>query len=105
MQQLLEATAALAQEGRTFATGRPRPLELALFMREFDAEVRAPFVPAAAVRAVMAPLAWLARRRRLDFRYRHPATRGPRSRRDSRRPPTRSSGARRDATRPTAHRV
>jgi mannose-6-phosphate isomerase-like protein (cupin superfamily) len=102
MQELLETTAALAEEGRTFATGMPLPLDLALFMREFDVEVRAPFVPAAVVRAVMAPLAWLARRRRLDFRYRKPAPRAPRSRRDSRRPSTRSLRARRVATRPNS---
>ena len=100
MQELLETTAALAEQGRTFATGLPRPLDLALFMCEFDAEVRAPFVPAAVVRTIMAPLAWLARRRRLDSCYRKPATRAPRSRRDSRRPSSRSLGARR-ATSPT----
>jgi mannose-6-phosphate isomerase-like protein (cupin superfamily) len=90
MEELFETAVALAREGRTTASGMPNPLELALFMREFDAEVRAPFVPGAAVRAVMAPLAWLARRRDLDSRYRKPVSRAPQSRRDSRRPPTRS---------------
>jgi mannose-6-phosphate isomerase-like protein (cupin superfamily) len=87
MEELFETTVALARDGRTTATGTPRPLDLALFMREFEAEVRAPFVPAAFVRAVMAPLTWLARRRGLNSRYSKPVSRAPRSRRDSRRPP------------------
>jgi quercetin dioxygenase-like cupin family protein len=87
MEELFETTVALARDGRTTATGTPRPLDLALFMREFEAEVRAPFVPAAFVRAVMAPLAWLARRRGLNSRYSKPESRAPKSRRDSRRPP------------------
>ncbi|MQA99901.1 MAG: cupin domain-containing protein [Actinobacteria bacterium] len=90
MEELFEATVALAREGRTMSSGMPYPLELALFMREFDAEVRAPFVPAAAVRAVMAPLAWLARRQGLHLRYARTAPRSPRSRRDPRRPPSRT---------------
>ena len=93
MEELFAATVALAREGRTTGTGMPKPLDLALFMREFDAEVRAPFVPAALVRAVTAPLAWLARRRGLDSRYRKPLNRAPQSRRDSRRPPTRFCGS------------
>jgi quercetin dioxygenase-like cupin family protein len=93
MEELLETTVALAREGRTTAAGLPHPLDLALFMREFEAEVRAPFAPAPAVRAVMAPLAWLARRRGLDSRYRSMPS-APRSRRDSRRPPTRSEARR-----------
>ena len=92
MEELFEAAVALAREGRTTATGMPHPLDLALFMREFDAEVKAPYVPTALVRAVMAPLGWLARRRGLDSRYR-PAPTAPRPRRDPRRPPTRSPGS------------
>jgi mannose-6-phosphate isomerase-like protein (cupin superfamily) len=90
MEELFESAVALARAGRTTAGGTPHPLHLALFMREFDAEVRAPFVPAAVVRAAMAPLAWLARRRGLDPVARKPATGAPRSRRDPRRPATRS---------------
>lgn len=90
MEELFETAVALAREGRTTAAGTPHPLDLALFMREFEAEVRAPFVPAAVVRAAMAPLVWLARRRGVGARYRKPETRAPQSRRDSRRPPTRS---------------
>jgi quercetin dioxygenase-like cupin family protein len=93
MEELLETTAALAIEGRTTAAGLPNPLDLALFMREFEAEVRAALAPAPAVRAVMAPLAWLARRRGLDSLYRSMPS-APRSRRDSRRPPTRSEARR-----------
>jgi quercetin dioxygenase-like cupin family protein len=95
MEELLETSVALAREGRTTAKGMPQPLDLALFMREFDAEVRAPFLPAAAVRTAMAPLAWLARRHGLDSRYRRPASGAPLPRRDSRRPPTRSPDPRR----------
>ena len=39
----------------------PKPLHLALFVQRFRREVRAPFPPAWMVRAVMAPLAALAR--------------------------------------------
>lgn len=87
MEELFETAVALAREGRTTASGMPYPLDLALFMREFAAEVRAPYVPASVVGAIMAPLAWMARRRGLDSRYWKPAARSPQSRRDSRRPP------------------
>ena len=70
MEELLEAAVSLAREGRTNAAGMPYPLDLALFMREFENEVQAPFVPVGIVRAVMAPLATVARRRGLDARYR-----------------------------------
>ena len=86
MEELFETAVALAVEGRTTASGMPQPLDLALFMREFEAEVRVPFAPAVVVRALTAPLAWLARRRGLHSRYSTPAAPGPRSRRDSRRP-------------------
>lgn len=86
MEELFETTVALATEGRTTTGGMPHPLDLALFMREFEAEVRAPLVPVALVRAATAPLAWLARRRDLDRRYRRSAPRAPHPRRDSRRP-------------------
>lgn len=88
MEELFETSVALAREGRTMSTGLPHPLDLALFMREFEAEVGAPFAPASLVRMVMSPLAWLARRRGLDSRYLKPSRGAPSSRRDSRRPPT-----------------
>src|SRR5215469_18189629 len=69
MEQLFETVAALAADGRTLPSGLPRPLDLALFMRQFDEEVRAPVAPGL-VRAVMAPLAWMGERRGLGQRYR-----------------------------------
>jgi hypothetical protein len=81
MQDLLETAAALAQEQHATARRRPRLLELALFMRDFEREVRAPYLPAALVTAVVRPAAWLARRCGLDARYRRlraPGERGPR---------------------------
>ena len=63
MEQLFETTVRLAQEGRTNRKGMPKPLDLALFVEEFKDEVRAPFPPAPVVKAVMAPLRALARRR------------------------------------------
>jgi quercetin dioxygenase-like cupin family protein len=70
MQELLETAAAMARE--QYAAGRrlPRLLDLALFMRDFEREVRAPYLPAALVGAVIRPLAWLARRRGAGVRYR-----------------------------------
>ncbi|MGH2737102.1 MAG: cupin domain-containing protein [Actinomycetota bacterium] len=69
MEQLLETAAALAREGRTNAAGMPKPHDLALFMREFSREVRAPFLPPSLVAFTLAPLAWMGRRRGLDRRY------------------------------------
>jgi quercetin dioxygenase-like cupin family protein len=79
MEHLFETVAALASEGRTLRSGIPKPLDLAVFMREFEREVRAPVAPGL-VRAVMAPLARMAVRRGLDQRYRElfaPAGRRP----------------------------
>jgi quercetin dioxygenase-like cupin family protein len=73
MEQLFETTVDLAREGRTWRTGMPKPLDLALFVRRFAREVRAPFPPAPVVRALMAPLAALARRRGHAERYGIPA--------------------------------
>jgi len=70
MEELLETTVALADEGRVMSSGMPKPLELALFVREYRREVRAPFPPPSVVRATTAPLAALARRLRRDERYR-----------------------------------
>ena len=69
MQALLETAAALAREQHAAARRRPSPVDLALFMRDFEREVRAPYVPSALVRAVIRPAAWLARRSGLDARY------------------------------------
>ena len=51
------------------ATGMPRPLHLALFVRRYRREVRAPFPPAPVVRALLAPLAALAAARGHAERY------------------------------------
>lgn len=76
MEELFETTVALAREGRTLPSGMPKPLDLALFMREFEQEVTAAFAPGV-VRAVMAPLAWLGARRGLGERYRQARTYRP----------------------------
>jgi len=70
MEQLLETAATLAREGRTLPNGLPRPLDFALFLREFEAEVGVPLAPRWLVRAVTAPLAWIGQRLGLDRRYR-----------------------------------
>ena len=69
MEELLRTTAELAHEGNVLRSGMPRPVHLALFVRRFRREVRAPFPPAWVVRAVLAPLAALGRRRGHDARY------------------------------------
>jgi mannose-6-phosphate isomerase-like protein (cupin superfamily) len=70
MEEMFETTVALATEGKVTKSGMPKPVELALFVREFQAEVRAPFPPHVVVRAVTAPLAAVAKRRGRDCRYR-----------------------------------
>jgi len=69
MEQLFETTTELAYEGNVTRTGMPKPLHLALFVRRYEREVRAPFPPAWVVRVLMAPLAALARRRGHAERY------------------------------------
>ena len=69
MEDLLTTTAELAIEGNTNRKGMPRPLHLALFVRRFRREVRAPFPPAPIVRALMAPLAAIAASRGHAERY------------------------------------
>ena len=98
MEELFEAVAALAAEGRTLPSGMPRPLDLALFMREFEQEVASPVAPALA-RAVMAPLAAIGERRGLAVRYQrpHPVPAGLVSRRPA---PTHPGAGRASATRP-----
>jgi quercetin dioxygenase-like cupin family protein len=99
MEELFETVAALAAEGRTLPSGMPRPLDLALFMREFEQEVAAPVAPAL-VRAVMAPLAAIGDRRGLAARYRrrHAVPAGPLSRRPA---PARPGAGRASASRPS----
>jgi len=69
MEELLETAAALAQEQHAAGRRLPRLVELALFMAEFEREVRAPFVPTAVVRKVTRWLSAAARQRGLDARY------------------------------------
>jgi quercetin dioxygenase-like cupin family protein len=61
MEELLRTTTQLAHEGKVTRSGIPKPLHLALFVKRFRREVRAPFPPAWVVQAVMTPLAALAR--------------------------------------------
>jgi hypothetical protein len=70
MVELLETAAAMAQAQHAAARRLPNPVDLALFMRDFEREVRAPYLPAALVRTMLRPVAWLARRCGLDARYR-----------------------------------
>jgi quercetin dioxygenase-like cupin family protein len=74
MEDLFTTTAELAHEDKVLPSGMPKPLHLALFVKRFRREVRAPFPPAPIMHALMAPLAALARRRGHDNRY---ATPGP----------------------------
>jgi quercetin dioxygenase-like cupin family protein len=99
MEELFETVAALAAEGRTLRSGMPRPLDLALFMREFEHEVAAPVAPGLA-RTVMAPLAAIGERRGLAARYgrSRPAPVGPPSGRPA---PARPGAGRASATRPS----
>lgn len=62
MEDLFETTMALAKEARTLPNGMPKPLEMALFLREFEREIRVPLVPWRLIRLLTAPLAALARR-------------------------------------------
>jgi mannose-6-phosphate isomerase-like protein (cupin superfamily) len=74
MEQMFETAVRIAEEGRTMMNGIPKPLDLALFVREFDQEVRAAFPPRWVVRIALAPLAWIAARRRRTRRAPVPAT-------------------------------
>ena len=69
MERLFETTVALAEDGRTTSKGMPKPLDLALFVRRYQREFKAPFPPAPVVRAMLAPLAWMANRKGHAERY------------------------------------
>ena len=69
MEQLFETAVALAKEGRTTRTGLPKPLDLALFVREYEREVQGAFPPVWIQRLALAPLAWLAKRLGYCARY------------------------------------
>ncbi len=63
MEELFETTEAMAGTGRLFGTRLPRLTDLALVMLEFQREIAVPNLPAPLVAALLAPLAWLGRRR------------------------------------------
>ena len=74
MEQLFETAVGLAEQGRTMLRGLPRPLDLALFTQEFEDEVQGAFPPRWLQRIVLAPLAWLAKRRGKRLSAAQPAT-------------------------------
>jgi quercetin dioxygenase-like cupin family protein len=69
MAELLRTAAAVACDQQAAGRKVPRLLDLALFMQEFEREVRAPYLPRPLVRLVTRPLSWLAGRWGLDDRY------------------------------------
>lgn len=70
MEALLETAAMMARDQHASSRRVPRLLDLVLFMCDFEREVRAPFLPAALVRAVTRPMARLAMALGADARYR-----------------------------------
>ena len=70
MERLFETAIALAEDGRAFGNGMPKPLDLALFLREFEREVQVAFPPPWLQRIALAPLAWVAEQRGHAARYR-----------------------------------
>jgi mannose-6-phosphate isomerase-like protein (cupin superfamily) len=60
-EQLLETFVRFARDGKVDRKGNPKPLELALIAREFEAEGYATRPPLAVQHVLLAPLAWLAR--------------------------------------------
>jgi mannose-6-phosphate isomerase-like protein (cupin superfamily) len=64
MERMFETAIALAEQGRTWMGGIPKPLDLAVFATEFQDEVQGAFPPFWLQRIVLAPLARLARLRR-----------------------------------------
>ena len=76
MEELFETAVELAQEGRTNKKGMPKPLDFALFTKEFRNEVVGAFPPVWIQRATLAPLAYIASKRGNGARYQglRPAT-------------------------------
>jgi quercetin dioxygenase-like cupin family protein len=70
MEELLEATEAMARAGHLLGTRLPRLSDLALILIEFRRELAVPNIPAGIVRTVLGPVAWLGRRRRAGFQMR-----------------------------------
>jgi quercetin dioxygenase-like cupin family protein len=69
MERLFETAGGLAKEGRVTKKGMPKPLDLALFVGEFKDEIRGPGSPGWIQRMLLAPLAFIARRRGRAERY------------------------------------
>jgi quercetin dioxygenase-like cupin family protein len=65
-EELFVATEAMASSGRLLGTRLPRLSDLALLLIEFRRELAVPSVPAFLVSALLAPPAWLGRRRARD---------------------------------------
>ncbi len=70
MRDLLETAAAMARQQHAAGRTLPRLFDLALFMSDFEHEVRAPYLPARPVRLVMRAVARLARAGGRDGHYR-----------------------------------
>src|SRR5581483_1149284 len=66
---LLETLFGLARDGKVGRSGNPSPLSLAVIFGEFAKLGRPPSPPPAVQRALLAPLAWLGRRRGYRARY------------------------------------
>lgn len=66
MEELFELTEALGRTSPGGGTRRPRLTDLARIALEFQREVAVPDVPSSLVKVLLAPLAWLARRRVRD---------------------------------------
>jgi quercetin dioxygenase-like cupin family protein len=62
-EELFQVSEAMGREGHLPGTRLPRLTDLAAFLLEFDRELAVPNVPAFLLRALLAPLAWLGRRR------------------------------------------
>lgn len=69
MQALLETAAEMAKAQRSARRLLPNPVNLSLFMRDFEREVRAPYLPKPLVDLVTGTVAALARILRLDTTY------------------------------------
>jgi quercetin dioxygenase-like cupin family protein len=63
MEELFETTEAISRVGHTGDARLPRLTDLARVVLEFQQEVAVPHVPAFLTKALVAPLAWLGRRR------------------------------------------
>jgi quercetin dioxygenase-like cupin family protein len=64
MQEMFEATEAASRGGRFLGTRLPRLSDLALVLSDYSGELGVPHIPPVLVRLMLAPLAWMARRRR-----------------------------------------